>query len=58
MATLTITAVAACGTDADQAPAAVDAPVEGVRVTLVDAGEAMLMEMVGLARKARNMAAS
>ncbi|WP_312588328.1 hypothetical protein [Corynebacterium dentalis] len=46
MATLTITAVAACGTDADQAPAAVDAPVEGVRVTLVDAGEAPKQPLV------------
>ena len=46
MATLTITAVAACGTDSDQAPAAVDAPVEGVRVTLVDAGEAPKQPLV------------
>jgi len=46
MVTLTITAVAACGTDADQAPAAVDAPVEGVRVTLVDAGEAPKQPLV------------
>lgn len=46
MATVAIMTLAACGEDAPQNPAPVEAPVEGVKVEVINAGEAPLQPLV------------